>query len=262
MKIHPLGLASITVAATATSFTSAASASAVEVEKKPADANDNGAENPLGLALRGRRQTKSGKSDVAVAPDYSWILGTYDTCTRTTVSLNEGIAPPRGIIEDEPCRVGENLTIALLKGTTSGRILQANYTNPGIPCVALNLTDDECPQTYPLNSPFYGNQTTTIRYEMEGVGSYAPQQANQLSFNTDHYQFLKVVDGELVWITSFTVEEDIDIMTCFKMSDERELVCDGQYQDNSFLDVTGAPGIYGPHFQNLGSWLWTESETE
>lgn len=261
MKIHPLALASITVAATVTSFTSAASASAVE--KKPADANGNGAEaeNPVGLALRGRRLAKSGKSDVA--PDYSWILGTYDTCTRTTVSLNEGISPPRGIIEDEPCRVGENLTIALLNGTTSGRILQANYTNPGIPCVSFNLTDDECPQTYPLNSPFYGNQTTTIRYEMEGVGSYAPQQADQLSFNTDYFQFLKVVDGELVWITSFTeFDEDIDILTCFKMSDERQLVCDGQYQDNSVLDFAGVPGIYGPHFQNLGSWLWTESETE
>ena len=261
MKIHPLALASITVTATVTSFTSAASASAVE--KKPADANGNRAENPSGLALRGRRQTKSGKSNVA--PDYSWILGTYDTCTRTTVSLNEGKVPPSGrsIVEDEPCRVGENLTIAIQNGSTSGRILQANYTNPGIPCVALNLTDDECPKTYPLNSPFYGNQTTTIRYEMEGVGSYAPQQANQLSFNTDHFQFLKVEDGELVWITSFTeFQEDIDVMTCFKMSDERELVCDGQYQDSSVLDFAGVPGIYGPHFQNLGSWLWTESETE
>ena len=216
-------------------------------------------------ALRGRRQTKSGKNEVAA--DYSWLAGTYDSCTRTTISANEGYVPPRGIVEEAPCKPGENLTIAILSGAAESRsrIYQAIYTNPGVPCLALNLTDAECPNTLAINSPIYGNRTSTVRYEMEGVGSYAPQQADVMDFVTDHYQYIKVVDGKYEWIDSFyddSLQSDSDILKCFRLRDE-QLACDGQFNDLSIADLSDVvPFIRGKHFQNLGSWLWEESETE
>jgi len=198
------------------------------------------------------------KKDTA---DYSWLVGKYDSCTKTDMTLNEG----EGVIvrEDIPCVAGEELTIAAFGSTTNNRIFQANYINPALPCASLGLFGLECPETFDTNIPIIGSKTTTIRYELEGVGSYAKQQADQIVFVTDHFQFLKVVNGTNEWVDSFNSNgEEIDVMTCLRLKDDRQLTCDHRFQFTTLDDYSYVPGILGPHFQTLGSWFWEEAAAE
>eukprot|EP00985_Skeletonema_marinoi_P027277 scaffold22152_cov73-Skeletonema_marinoi.AAC.1 len=60
------------------------------------------------------------------------------------------------------------------------------------------LTDDECPEICKHHP-----STTTIKYEFGGVGigSYCDQQqADQIVFVTDHFQYLKVVNDSDEWV--------------------------------------------------------------
>mmetsp|Transcript_15514 Transcript_15514/g.23082 ORF Transcript_15514/g.23082 Transcript_15514/m.23082 type:complete len:258 (+) Transcript_15514:934-1707(+) len=191
-----------------------------------------------------------------VASDYSWLVGTYDSGTMSWLSLNEGV----GVMKGEDVPGNAELDIAAFQGTTTNRIFQAHLTFQAHPCKLLGLTEDECPETSISPNPVVGNQTTAIMYEFEGVGSYASQQADQMVFVTDHFKYLKVVNGTNVWVDSFSADTDeIDVMTCFRMKGDEQLPCDFRLQFVLAEGVTG-PNLLGPHFQSVGSVLWEESE--
>eukprot|EP00985_Skeletonema_marinoi_P021925 scaffold13693_cov114-Skeletonema_marinoi.AAC.3 len=169
---------------------------------------------------------------------------------------NEGV----GIVKGEDAPGNAELDIAAFEGTTTNRIFQAHLTFQAHPCKLLDLTEDECPGTATSPNPLVENRTTTIMYEFEGVGSCASQQADQIVFVTDHFQYLKVVNGTNVWVDSFSADTDeIDVMTCFRMKGDEQLSCDFRLH---FVLAEGVenPNLLGPHFQSVGSVLWEEIE--
>ena len=50
-------------------------------------------------------------------------------------------------------------------------------------------------------------------------------------FVTDHFQYLKVVNDADEWVDSFSSDmEAVDVMTCFRVKDIKQLVCDFRFQ--------------------------------
>jgi len=133
-------------------------------------------------------------------------------CTNSRIFLNEGVG----------VTVHEELTIARLRRHhTSNRVFQAVYLRP----VPRRVPRDE-----------HHPSTTTIKYEFGGVGigSYCDQQqADQIVFVTDHFQYLKVVNDADGWVDSFSSDtEETDVMTCFRLKDKKQPVCDFRFQYN------------------------------
>ena len=259
MKTSSTALALAIMAATSTSTAYVHDRREYEKEKHAAATamkmKGSSADGKQTLNEENRQNLRSLKKK-KVASDYSWLVGTYDSGRMSWLGLNEGVGVTKG--EDAPSNAG--LDIAAFEGTTTNRIFQAHLTFQAHPCKLLDLTEDECPGTATSPNPLVGDETTTIMYEMEGVGSYASQQADQIVFVTDHFQYLKVVNGTNVWVDSFSADTDeIDVMTCFRMKGDEQLSCDFRLH---FVLAEGVenPNLLGPHFQSVGSVLWEEIE--
>ena len=232
--------------------TATATATAMKMKGSSADGkkmlNEDEERRP-NLSLRSLKKKKQ------VAKDYSWLVGSYDSFTTSWLILNEGV----GFMKEEDAPGNAELDIVAFEGTTTNRIFQAHWALRAWPCSLMGLTEDECPETATSPLPLVGDRTTTIMCEMEGVASYASQQAGQIVFVTDHFKYLKVVNGTNEWVDFSSATDEIDVMTCFRMKDDKQLTCDFRLQFVLAEGVT-VPNLLGPHFQSIGSTVWAESE--
>ena len=163
--------------------------------------------------------------------DYSWVVGDYTSCTRSAMVLKEG-----NFLQTEEtasCPESQSIEIAALGSPT--RFYQLILTAIGRPCLHVDQLDCK--------------GATDIWHVFEGIGSYNPKFKDEITFFSDHLEYLNG-DGE--WgLASDTNDkvEDVDTFVCTKASlDGDTIVCDGHI--NRML--------LGGHFQMVGTFVLSE----
>ena len=113
------------------------------------------------------------------------------------------------------------------------------YTATNVPCEFTPMSEEDC--------PFDG--MTEARYISVGVGSYNPKFSDEITFYTDHIEYLrKTESGDNTWV-DFGSSLDTDVLTlkCSKLNpypDGKTIVCDINSNLVREVDSVGQRGLY------------------